>query len=130
MKETELAADAAVVTLLGLFEPVQVGIELLAVRPGSAVDPLQHLVARIPAPVGAGELGELECLELAGRWDMRATAQIHPVALPVEADLLLVRYAGNDLRLVDLALVAEEPHRFIARRSEEHTSELQSLRHL
>ena len=93
MKEIELLADAAVIALLRLLEALQVGVELLLVRPGGAVDPLQHLVARVPAPVGAGDLGELERLQLAGRGHVRAAAQVHPVALAVEADLLLVRDA-------------------------------------
>ena len=91
VKEIELLADAAMVALLGLFQAVQVLIELLLVRPGGAVDPLQHLVARIAAPVGAGDLGELERLELAGGGHVRPAAQVHPVALAVEADLLLLR---------------------------------------
>ena len=91
MEQIELLADAAVIALLGLLQPVQVVIELLLVGPGRAVDPLQHLVARVAAPVGAGHLRQLERLELAGGGHVRAAAQVDPVALPVEADLLLRR---------------------------------------
>ena len=91
MEQVELAADAAMVALLGLLEPVQVVLELLLVAPRGAVDALEHLVARIAAPVGAGDLHELEGLELAGGRHVRAAAQVDPVALAVEADLLLLR---------------------------------------
>ena len=46
---------------------------------------------------------------------MRPAAQVDPVALPVEADLVLVRNAGDDLGLVDLPQSREELHRLIAR---------------
>ena len=82
------------IALLGLFEAVQVVLELLLVGPGRAVDPLQHLVARIAAPVGAGDLHQLEGRELAGGRHVRPAAQVHPVALAVEAD----RLAGRNAR--------------------------------
>ena len=69
----------------------QIFLELLLVGPGRAVDPLQHLVARIAAPVGAGHLHQLEGLELAGARHMRSAAQILPIALPVQADRLAGR---------------------------------------
>ena len=115
VEQVELAADAAMVALLGFFEPVQVLIQLLLVGPGGAVDALEHLVARIAAPVGAGHLRELEGLELAGGGHVRAAAQVDPVALAVEADLLFLRDAGDDLGLVVLAESLEELHGLIAR---------------
>ena len=48
------------VALLGLFEPLQVRLELLLAEEGGAVDALQHLVLLVAAPVGAGHRGELE----------------------------------------------------------------------
>ena len=44
-KTVSLATNAAVIALLGFFEPQQVGLERGLVLPGRAVDPLQHLVA-------------------------------------------------------------------------------------
>ncbi len=46
---------------------------------------------------------------------MRSAAQVDPIALPVQADLVLVRNAGDDLGLVDLTQTLEEPHRLVAR---------------
>ena len=114
VEQVELAADAPVIALLGLLEALQVLIQLLAVGPRGAVDPLQHLVARIAAPVGAGHLGQLEGGELAGRGHVRAAAQVDPVALAVEGDRLPGRNAGDDLGLVVLADALEVLDRRIA----------------
>ena len=81
VEEIELAAEPAVVALLGFLERVQIGVQVFLVRPGGAVDALQHLVLRIAAPVGAGDLHQLEDLELAGRRHVRAAAQIDEVGL-------------------------------------------------
>ena len=103
VEQVELLADAPVVALLGLLQARQVLLELLLVGPGRAVDPLQHLVARVAAPVGARDFHQLERLELAGARHMRAAAQILPIALPVQADRLVDGDRGDDLGLVMLA---------------------------
>ena len=115
MEQVQLAADAAVVALLGLFEAVQVVIELLLVGPGGAVDALEHLVARVAAPVGTGHLHQLEGLELAGGGHVRTAAQVDPVALAVQADGLVGRNAGDDLGLVVLAQASKNCDGLIAR---------------
>ncbi len=71
VEEVELLAELAVVALLGFLEHVQVGVLVFLLRPGRAVDALQHLVLRVAAPVGAGDLHQLEDFELA-RWTARA----------------------------------------------------------
>jgi len=78
--------------------------------PGSAVDALQHGVVRIAAPVGARHLHQLEALaELAGSGQVRAAADIEPVALAVDRDLLAFRDdVVDDLDLVVLADLAED----------------------
>ena len=91
VEQVEVLADAAVIALLGFLEAMQIGREILVVEPRGAVDALEHLVARIAAPVGAGHLHELEALELAGGRHVRAAAQVEPVALAVEADRLVRR---------------------------------------
>src|SRR5439155_15461369 len=114
VKQVEILANAPMIALLGLLEPVQIPIELLLVGPGGAVNALQHLVARIAAPVSPRDLGKLERLELSRGGDVRSAAQVDPIALPVQADLVLVRNAGDDLGLVDLTQTLEEPDRLIA----------------
>src|SRR3546814_5007641 len=92
---------------------------------------------------------------MARRRHVRAAAQIQPFALAVDRDDLALRQVADDLRLVGLALLLEEPDRLAAvplladegpvaiddlghlgldplqilrrERSEEHPSELQSL---
>ncbi len=103
MEEIELASDAPMIALLGFLEPQQVFLQLLFVGPGRAVDPLQHGVLRIAAPIGSRDLGQLEGAELARRRHMRAAAQVFPVALPVQRDRLARGDGGDDLGLVVLA---------------------------
>jgi hypothetical protein len=72
MEEVELLAELAVVALLRLLDAMEVRLEVFLLRPRRAVDALEHLVARVAAPVGAGDLHELEHLELARRRHVRA----------------------------------------------------------
>src|SRR5690606_9863108 len=60
VEEIERAAELAVVALLGFLQTGQVRLEALLVGPSRSVDALEHLVARVPAPIGAGELRQLE----------------------------------------------------------------------
>ena len=108
MEQVHLAADAAVVALLRLLQHVEIGVELLLVRPAGAVDALQLRVLRIAAPIGAGELRQLEGLaELARRGQMRPRAHVEPVALAIDGDLLVVRDLADPFGLEALAMVAE-----------------------
>jgi len=50
---------------------VQIGILLLLLRPGGAIDALKHLVLRIAPPVRTSELHELEDVQATGRGHMR-----------------------------------------------------------
>src|SRR5204863_8768876 len=51
-----------------------------------AVDAAEHLPAFVPAPVGAGNRVQLERLDAAGRWAVRAPAQVDERAVAVERD--------------------------------------------
>jgi hypothetical protein len=90
MEQLHLAAEAAVVALLGLLEEGQVGLEVVAVAEGDAVDALQHRAVAVPAPIGAGDAHQLERVggKLAGVLQVRAAAEVLPVAVPVHADRL------------------------------------------
>src|SRR5438093_82261 len=112
--EVELAAELAVVALLRLLEPPQVFVELLLREPGGAVDPLEHRVPLVTAPVGAGGREELEVLHVTRRRHVRPAAEVDEVALLVE------RHARRgdaleDLDLEGLAALAEEANRLVAR---------------
>jgi hypothetical protein len=100
------------VALLGLLELREVGLELLVVAPGRAVDALQLLVLLVAAPVGAGHAHELERAELVRVRHVRAATEVHPVTLPVERDLLPGRNdVVDDLGLEVLALALEQGDR-------------------
>ena len=82
MEQVHLLADAAVVAAFGFLQLVQVGVELLLVAPGGAVDARQHGVAVVAPPIGAGDLHQLERgADIGGGAHVRAAAQIDPVAL-------------------------------------------------
>jgi hypothetical protein len=115
MEQIQFPADAAVIALLGLLEPGEVFLELRTRSPGRAVNPLQHLVARIAAPIGARHFHELEGFELARAGYMRSAAQVLPIALSVQADRLARRDGADDFGLVVLADFLEVCHRLVAR---------------
>ena len=103
------------VALLRLLEAMQIQLEIVFFRPRGAIDPLQHFVARVAAPIRARQLGELEHLELAGRRHVRAAAQVSECALAVERDVFIGRNRGDDLGLVLLALGLEKLDGLVAR---------------
>ncbi len=107
VEQVELPPELAVVALLRLLEPPEMLVELLLGEPGGPVDPLQHRVLLVPAPVGAGGGEELEGLDLAGRGHVRAAAEIEEVALPVDRDGGRGE-AAQDLHLERLAPLLEE----------------------
>ena len=80
-EEVELLAEDAVVARLDLFELLEVGVEVLRVEEGCAVDALELLVLLVAEPVGAGDGGDLERLDAAGGGDVRAAAEVGEVAV-------------------------------------------------
>ena len=110
MEEVELLAEAAVIALFRLFEAVHIGLQLLLVTPRSAIDTLQHRLAGIPAPVGAGELHQLEALTQRTRArQVRPATDVEPVTLAIDGDFLTLRDdVVDDLDLVMLAEPAED----------------------
>src|SRR5690606_30954964 len=86
LEEGELAAERAVVALLGLLEVVQVRLELVLLEERRGVDALQHLPALVAAPIGAGRAQQLEVLEVRGVRDVRAAAEVRERAIRVRRD--------------------------------------------
>ncbi len=107
-EQVELLAEPAVIALLRLLQLLQVALEGLAVRPGGAIDALQHLVAGVAPPVGPGDLGELEGAQLAGGGHVGTPAEVDEIALPVDRDLLVGRDLADDRGLVVFPLIAEK----------------------
>src|SRR6185312_16805051 len=103
------------VALLRFRQPFQVGVEFLPVAPGGAVDTLQLGVLGVAAPIGACDLGEFESVaDLGGRAEMRTAAEIVPVAMPVDRDILVGGNAGDQFGLVLFADILEVLYRLVA----------------
>jgi hypothetical protein len=110
MKQIELLADLAMIALLRLLELIQVGLEILVVEPGRAVNAGEHGVVRITTPIGAGHLHQLERAKLAGIGHVGASAQVGEFALGVERQVFIRRNRLDDFRLVVLAEATEKRH--------------------
>src|SRR4249919_2113075 len=103
MEQVHRAAELAVIAALGFLETFEISLELLRIGPGGAVDALQHLVARVAAPIRTCELHELEArAEPARGWQVRAAAEVYEVAVAVERDRLAGRDRRDDLGFVRL----------------------------
>src|ERR1019366_4390465 len=105
------------IPLFGLFEVMQIGFEVLFRLERSAIDSRELLVLCIPAPVGAGDRHQLKVLDLLGRFDVGAAAQVHetvpnPIVasalLFIETNLFSLRYSLKQEQLVLGRLRSEE----------------------
>ena len=109
VEQAHLAAELAVIALFRFLDLLEVGVQLVLVAPGGAIDALQLRVVAVATPVGAGHLGQLETVaELAGAGQVGAAAKVDEVALAVQADFLIGRQVANDLGLEGLAHFQEE----------------------
>ena len=116
MEQIHLAAELAVVALLGFLDLLEIGVELVLFGEGGPVDARQHLAIGIAAPVGSGDLHQLERIaDLAGRGHVRPAAEIEPVALLVDLDLLVFRDGVDQFDFERLALVAKNFLGLVAR---------------
>ena len=97
------------VPALGLLQPVQVVVEIGLRGPGGPVDAGQHRVVRIAPPIGARDLHQLEGgADLGRRGHVRAAAEVEPVALAVDLQILARRDRVDQLDLEGLLLVGEQ----------------------
>ena len=117
-KETEVLAELSVVALLRFLDAGDVRVEVRLLFECGRVDTLQHLVLLGAAPVRAGDAHELDVFNLAGTCDVRACAEVHKLALPIEADRLALGQIADKLDLVGLALLLHERDRFLTRELE------------
>ena len=91
------------VAFFSLFQLGEVVLQIFFAGPCRAINTLQHFVFAVTAPIGTGHLHELEVLELASAWHVRATAQILKRAFFVQAHIFIGRNAANDFGFVVLA---------------------------
>src|SRR5215211_5773792 len=95
----QVLADLAMVPLPRLLETLEVGLQVLLGRPRGAVDAGEHRVILVAAPVGSGDVLQLEGPELAGARHVGTAAQVEEVALPVDGDVVVLQVV-DDLQLV------------------------------
>src|SRR5207247_6956102 len=76
-EQAELAPKLAVVALLGLFNLREVRLQILVGEERGAVDALHRLIARVAFPVRIRRAQQLERLQLAGRRDVGAGAELN-----------------------------------------------------
>ena len=108
MKQIHFTAKLAVIALFRFFDPHQMRFELFFVAPARAVNPLQLRIARIAAPVRPGQLHQLERFAHAPRRrQMRAAAQVDPIALAVHGDVFAFRQFPDPFGLKGLAFFFE-----------------------
>ncbi len=101
--EVELLAQLAMVAPLDLFELVQVCLERLLCRKRRAIDALEHRVALVAAPVGAGAREQLDCPDVSRARQVGPLADVNEVALFIERDHRVLNHGVDDFRLVGLA---------------------------
>ena len=114
MEKVQSLANLAVISPLSLFQSSQVFLEVFLVGPGRTINALQHFVARIAAPIRAGNLHQFECAEPASVRHMRPTTQIGEIALSVKRNILPLRNVANDFGLVLLSLLQKEIGRHVS----------------
>ena len=108
MKQIELAPELAVVALFGFLDLPEIGVELFLLRECRAVDPRQHRIVAVAAPVRASDLHQLERIaDLAGGGHVRSAAEVEPVALEIDLDRFVAGNGVDQFDLEVLALVAE-----------------------
>ena len=107
-EEVELLAQAPVVPPLDIGDALQIEAQLLAILPGCPVDAGQHRIGLLAPPVRPGDAHELErsALQLLGRGDMGAAAEVDEGSEAVEGDLLILFDCIEQLELEALVLEA------------------------
>ena len=106
----ELAAELVVIALLGFLNGGQIGVQLVLLGEGGAVDALEHLAVGVAPPVSAGRARQLDrvALNTAGRIQMRAGAQVGKFALLIERDDRILGQIVDQLDLVRLLALLHE----------------------
>ncbi len=99
---------------LGFLEHLQIRVLVFLPAPRRAVDALQLFVGLVAAPIRAGNLRQLEHLQLARRRHVRAAAQIDETTFAIQRNVFVRRNRRDDLGLVLLADRLEKFHRVVA----------------
>ena len=82
--QVEFLTDLSVVSSLNLFQAREMRVEFRLSREGGPIDPLQHGIAFVAAPVSPGRVQELEYPDMTCRREMRAAAEVGELSLAVD----------------------------------------------
>ncbi|MNH05353.1 hypothetical protein D3C79_646730 [compost metagenome] len=115
VEQAQALADFTVIAFFRFFDALNVGSQLLLVGPGGAVDALQLLVFSVAAPVGAGQLGQLEGFQETGVRHVRTAAHVDVFFVVVQAHGLFIRHVFDQAQLVVFATGLEHVDDFGAR---------------
>ena len=115
MEQVHLASETAMIALFRLFQLVEIGVECVFCGEGRRINPRQHRIIAVAAPIGTGHLHQLERVaDFTRRGHMRAAAEIEPVALPVDFQILARRDRIDQLDLERFALGLEQAANILA----------------
>ncbi len=113
--EIELLAEGAMVAALGLLKLAHVLVHLLFGVERGSVDALELGIAFLAEPVGSGDVEQLERLDFAGGWDVRAAAEIDELAGLVERNLFIgLGELLDEVTLHEIAFGLEALEAFVA----------------
>ena len=92
------------VAALGLLNALQIGVQLLLLGEGHAIDPLQGLAIAVAPPIGGVAGGQLDgvALDAAGGIQVGTGAQVHELSLLIEGDVGVGGQVVDQLHLVGL----------------------------
>src|SRR5437879_5422242 len=79
-EKVELRAEFTVIAALGLFQAMQVLVELFLREKARSVNALELRIALVTLPIRASNAHQLECLNAAGRRDVRAATEVDELA--------------------------------------------------
>ena len=88
-KKIELLAQHAMVAFFRLLNIVQVLVEIFFRKEGRPVNSLELRIFLVAEPVRAGNVQQLESLDLAGGWNMRPAAEVDEFAGAIDGNLFI-----------------------------------------
>src|SRR5713226_7947879 len=101
-EEFELGAELAMIAAFGLFEAMEVFVQLFFCEEAGGVNALELGIALLAFPVGAGDVHEFEGLDALGGRNVWAAAEVDELAGGVEGDDGLYSFFLDELALEDL----------------------------
>ena len=113
-KQAEFLAELAVVTLFGFLQHVDIFIQIRLFFKSGCIDALEHLVFFAAAPVCARNAHELDIFALARGFKVRTCAEIHKIALTIEANHGVFGQVANEFHLIGLILFLHEANSLLA----------------